>query len=77
MRTNFTSESRPTRLTKIERRVHRQALAGMLWSKQYYYFDLEKWLKEHHSHPMLDSVPPRHAEHGMVPHAECRYHLHA
>lgn len=47
----------PSSLNEDERRVHRQALAGMLWSKQYYYFDLEKWLKEHHSHPMLDSVP--------------------
>ena len=25
----------------------RQALAGMLWSKQYYFFDLDKWLEEH------------------------------
>lgn len=48
----------PGSLNEDERRVHRQALAGMLWSKQYYYFDLEKWLKEHHSHPMLNSVPP-------------------
>jgi len=28
-------------------RVMRQALAGMLWSKQYYYFDVDVWLKEH------------------------------
>ncbi|MEW2572113.1 glucosidase [Streptomyces sp. NPDC047070] len=28
-------------------RVQRQALAGMLWSKQYYLFDLETWLAEH------------------------------
>ncbi|MCI0545840.1 MAG: glucosidase [Candidatus Rokubacteria bacterium] len=27
--------------------VLRQALAGMLWSKQYYYFDLDPWLGEH------------------------------
>ena len=27
--------------------VMRQALAGMLWSKQYYYFDLADWLTEH------------------------------
>ncbi|HEU4619631.1 MAG TPA: glucosidase [Gammaproteobacteria bacterium] len=27
--------------------VMRQALAGMLWSKQYYFFDVEKWLSEH------------------------------
>ena len=25
----------------------RQALAGMLWTKQYYYFDLDRWLSEH------------------------------
>jgi hypothetical protein len=30
-----------------ERRVIRQAIAGMLWSKQYYYFDLDEWLREH------------------------------
>ena len=24
---------------------------GMLWSKQFYYFDLERWLTEHKSHP--------------------------
>ena len=32
--------------------VMRQALAGMLWSKQYYYFDLDLWLEEHHAHPL-------------------------
>ncbi len=25
----------------------RQALAGMLWSKQYFGFDVDKWLEEH------------------------------
>lgn len=44
-----------TNLTEDERRVHRQALAGMLWSKQYYYFDLDRWLNEHDSHPMTGS----------------------
>src|SRR5215472_9308265 len=45
----------PKNLTEEERRVHRQALAGMLWSKQYYFFDLDKWLQEHDSHPLLGS----------------------
>ncbi len=27
--------------------IMRQALAGMLWSKQYFYYDLDEWLKEH------------------------------
>ncbi len=31
--------------------VMRQALAGMLWSKQYYFFDLAKWLSEHGADP--------------------------
>ncbi len=43
----------PRCLSDDERRVHRQALAGMLWSKQYYYFDVDKWLDEHEAHPML------------------------
>src|SRR5271166_4877802 len=43
----------PQNLSEDERRVHRQALAGMLWSKQYYYFDLDKWLIEHNSHPLI------------------------
>ena len=32
--------------------VMRQALAGMLWSKQTYYFDLDVWLRERQSHPL-------------------------
>ena len=34
-----------------EAAVMRQALAGMLWSKQYYYFDVDRWLEEHEGHP--------------------------
>jgi hypothetical protein len=32
--------------------VMRQAIAGMLWSKQFYYFDGDNWLDEHHSNPL-------------------------
>jgi hypothetical protein len=31
--------------------VMRQALAGMLWSKQYYYYDVDRWLTERGSDP--------------------------
>ncbi len=31
--------------------VMRQALAGMLWSKQYYYYDVDRWLEERGSDP--------------------------
>ena len=30
----------------------RQALAGMLWTKQYFGFDVDKWLEEHGADPM-------------------------
>jgi len=46
----------PTSLTEDQRRVHRQALAGLLWSKQYYYFDLARWLREHNSHPLIEAT---------------------
>jgi hypothetical protein len=45
----------PKSLSEDQRRVHRQALAGMLWSKQYYYFDLDRWLQEHDAHPLIGS----------------------
>jgi hypothetical protein len=32
--------------------VMRQAIAGMLWSKQFFFFDGNNWLVEHHSHPL-------------------------
>ncbi|WP_210585997.1 glucosidase [Streptomyces sp. GESEQ-35] len=42
----------PDGLAEDERRVVRQALAGMLWSKQYYYLDVERWLTEHGVDPL-------------------------
>ncbi len=48
----------PPSLSEDERRVHRQALAGMLWSKQFYYFDLEQWLAEHKSDPLAKAPRP-------------------
>ncbi|HVH80282.1 MAG TPA: glucosidase, partial [Stellaceae bacterium] len=35
------------------RRVFRQALAGMLWSKQHYHFDLARWLADHNASPFF------------------------
>jgi hypothetical protein len=40
--------------------IFRQALAGMLWSKQYFYFDLDLWLREHGIDPQHpSSLRPR------------------
>ncbi len=32
--------------------VMRQAIAGMLWSKQFFFFDGDNWLDEHNSNPL-------------------------
>jgi hypothetical protein len=37
----------PPAVDEDRKRVMRQALAGMLWTKQYYFFDLDRWLHEH------------------------------
>jgi hypothetical protein len=37
----------PAGLGEDAANVMRQALAGMLWSKQYFFFDVDKWLDEH------------------------------
>ena len=36
----------------------RQALAGMLWSKQYYFFDVDQWLEEHGADPLQRPARP-------------------
>ena len=46
----------PNSLTRDERLVHRQALAGMLWTKQFYLFDVDLWLKEHEAHPLVGEL---------------------
>jgi hypothetical protein len=43
----------PERVSEDAAGVMRQALAGMLWSKQYFGFDVDKWLKEHGIDPTL------------------------
>jgi len=55
----FYNRITPTSLSEDERRVHRQSLAGMMWSKQYYYFDLDRWLTEHNAHPLLSNTSNR------------------
>ncbi|MBV8738220.1 MAG: glucosidase [Alphaproteobacteria bacterium] len=42
------------------RLVHRQAIAGMLWTKQFYYFDIPEWLDGDPAQP----PPPEPRKHG-------------
>jgi hypothetical protein len=41
----------PATLKDDAANVMRQALAGMLWSKQFYYYDVDTWLEEHGADP--------------------------
>jgi hypothetical protein len=50
--------------------VMRQALAGMLWSKQYFYYDLNKWLQEHHIEPWSPAETRKKARNGEWFHME-------
>ncbi len=43
----------PPTLSEDAARVMRQALAGMLWTKQFYYFDADKWLEGHGVDPFV------------------------
>jgi hypothetical protein len=45
----------PKTLTVDERRVFRQSVAGLLWSKQYYGYEVERWLRGDAAQP----PPPR------------------
>ena len=49
-------------LSADERLVVRQALAGMVWSKQYYGLDVEQWLTEHGVDPMAIGGSTRNRE---------------
>jgi hypothetical protein len=46
----------PEHLSADQALVMRQALAGMLWSKQYFGFNLDTWLREHGANPMHPGV---------------------
>ena len=45
----------PSRVSEDAANVMRQALAGMLWSKQHFFYDTDKWLEEHGADPMRPS----------------------
>ncbi len=42
----------PSSVSEDAANVMRQAIAGMLWSKQFFFFDGNNWLDEHHANPL-------------------------
>lgn len=53
----FYDELTPLKMKEDQDRVQtmRQALAGMLWTKQYFYYDLDLWLEEHGVTPWMSA----------------------
>ena len=49
---DFYDDVVPAGVSEDERDVIRQASAGMLWSKQYYHLDVERWLVAHSRDPL-------------------------
>jgi hypothetical protein len=47
----FYADVIPSTLDADQSNVMRQALAGMMWSKQFYLYDVDKWLEERGSDP--------------------------
>ena len=73
--TRSTRRSRPPWSRRMQRNVMRQALAGMLWTKQYYYFDVDRGSRSTTPTPSITAAAtpqPR-----MVPHGQRRHHLDA
>ncbi|MEF3696764.1 MGH1-like glycoside hydrolase domain-containing protein [Desulfolutivibrio sp.] len=48
----FYADVIPATADADEARIMRQALAGMLWTKQFYSFDVDAWLRERGAHPL-------------------------
>jgi hypothetical protein len=48
----FYQSATPSSVSADAAQVMRQAIAGMLWSKQYYHWDGDHWLEEHYAHPL-------------------------
>ena len=53
----------PSSLSADEANVMRQALAGMLWSKQFYFYDVDQWLREQGADPFNPQKSARRNDH--------------
>lgn len=55
----FYATVHPAHLSPDEKLIQRQALAGLLWSKQFYHYSVELWLK---GDPVGTPTPPQHQD---------------
>jgi len=49
---DFYKSVTPPSVSEDQANVMRQAISGMLWSKQFFFFDGDNWLDEHNSNPL-------------------------
>jgi hypothetical protein len=56
----FYARLQPPSLSEDERNIQRQAFAGMLWTKQFYHYNIEEWLNGDPSQP----APPSKRKNG-------------
>ena len=62
---------------RTPRSVMRQAFGGLFWTKQYYFFDVNMWLREHGVDPFDAPASVAGQEPPLVPHVQRRRHLDA
>ena len=67
----------PKGLSEDARLVMRQAYAGMLWSKQFYHFDVRTWLEGDPAGPRASGRPMEGAKQGVAASVQRRHHFYA
>ena len=60
----------PPSVGEDARNVMRQALSGMLWTKQYFYYDVDQWLREHGSDTRGRRQVSEHSQPAVVAHGQ-------
>ncbi len=73
----FYAEKTPAGLSDDEKNVMRQALAGMLWSKQFYNYDVTRVAKRARSRRSRQPAACLYPQQRLVLYGERRHHLHA
>lgn len=68
---DFYTATLPITLDEDQRRVARQSFAGLLWTKQYYAFDVSRWLNEHHIDPFASNGRAAQFRNAQWPHLVC------
>ena len=73
----FYAELTPASASTDEALVLRQACAGMLWSKQLFYYDVERWLDGDPTQPAPPGRAQERAERQVAQLRRLRHHVHA